>query len=260
MVSCIWHCWRQTGHSRSKQERIAMSTYVLIHGAWHGAWCWHKVVPLLEAKGHKVITPDLPALGVDRTPVAAASLQAYAGRVCEVLLSCPEPVQLVAHSMGGIAITQAAEAMPDKVRTLVYLTAFLLPSGQSLLQQAQTDAGGKVLSNLEFSPDHSAASVKESARREVFYADCSPSDIALAQRLLVPQATAPLGTPVQTTAGRWGRIPRVYIECTADQAISIAAQRAMHSQLPCSKVVTLNTSHSPFLSAPDAVAEQLVAI
>ncbi|MEQ1581103.1 MAG: alpha/beta fold hydrolase [Steroidobacteraceae bacterium] len=63
-----------------------------------------------------------------------------------------------------------------------------------------------------------------------------------------------------TSAARWGRIPRVYIECTADQAISISAQRAMHSQLPCSKVVTLDTSHSPFLSAPDAVAGHLLAL
>ena len=84
--------------------------------------------------------------------------------------------------------------------------------------------------------------------------------MALAQRLLVPQATAPLGTPIQTTAGRWGRVPRVYIECTGDQAISIAAQRAMHSQLPCARVVTLDTSHSPFLSAPDAVAAHLLSV
>lgn len=237
-----------------------MSTYVLVHGAWHGAWCWHKVVPLLEAKGHTVHTPDLPALGIDRTPVANATLQSYADRVCEVLSACNEPVFLVGHSMGGIAITQAAEAMPDKVKTLAYLTAFLLPSGQSLLQQAQTDAAGKVLSNLEFAPDHSAASVKDAARQEVFYADCSPSDVALARCLLVPQATAPLGTPVKTTAERWGRVPRIYIECAADQAISISAQRAMHSQLPCKRVVTLQTSHSPFLSAPDAVAEQLLSL
>lgn len=237
-----------------------MSTYVLVHGAWHGAWCWHKVVPLLEAKGHTVITPDLPALGVDRTPIPGATLQAYADRVCEVLKACPEPVQLVAHSMGGIAITMAAEAMPEKVKSLLYLTSFLLPSGQSLLAQAQTDAAGKVLSNLEFSPDHSSARVKDSAAREVFYADCSEADVALARRLLVPQATAPLGTPVKTTPERWGRIPRIYVECAADQAISISAQRAMHSQLPCKRVVTLQTSHSPFLSAPDAVAEQLLAM
>lgn len=86
-----------------------------------------------------MLTPDLPGLGVDRTPASAVGLQAYADRLCATLQSCTEPVQLVGHSMGGIAITQAAEAMPEKVRTLVYLTAFLLPAGSSLLDEAHTD-------------------------------------------------------------------------------------------------------------------------
>lgn len=58
-----------------------MSPCVLVHGAWHGAWCWHKLVPLFEAHGHSVLTPDLPPLGIDRTPIASASLQADADRV-----------------------------------------------------------------------------------------------------------------------------------------------------------------------------------
>ena len=64
-----------------------MSTFVLVHGAWHGAWCWHKVTPLLESRGHTVHTLDLPALGVDRTPVQSITLQSYADRVCETLSS-----------------------------------------------------------------------------------------------------------------------------------------------------------------------------
>jgi pimeloyl-ACP methyl ester carboxylesterase len=80
-----------------------MSTYVLIHGAWHGAWCWGKVVPLLQEKGHRVYTIDLPSHGADQTPVAQVSLKAYTDRVCEVLDGLDEPAILVGHSMGGIA-------------------------------------------------------------------------------------------------------------------------------------------------------------
>ena len=237
-----------------------MSTFVLIHGAWHGAWCWHKVTPLLQNHGHTVHTPDLPALGMDRTPLQSISLQSYADRVCETLNACSEPVYLVGHSMGGLAITQAAEAMPQKIKMLVYLTAFLLPSGQTLLAKAQADPEAKVLPNLVFAPDQSSAMVRTDVLEDVFYADCSPSDIALARTLLVPQAAAPFATPIQTTLERWGTVPRVYIECTADHAISYAAQQSMHTSLPCSRVITMPTSHSPFLSAPQALADHLLSL
>lgn len=237
-----------------------MSTYVLIHGAWHGAWCWHKLTPLLETRGHTVIAPDLPSHGIDRTPTASVSLQAYTDHVVAILDSCREPVHLLGHSMGGLVITEAAEARPGKVATLVYLTAFLLPNGGTLLQQAQADAGGEVIPNLVFAPDHSSARIRPEALRSAAYADCSEADIALARSLLVPQAAAPFMTPVRTTPERWGGVPRIYIECTADKAISLDTQRAMQSRLPCRRVITLPTSHSPFFSAPEMLAEHLLAL
>lgn len=237
-----------------------MSTHVLIHGAWHGAWCWHKLKPLLEARGCHVIAPDLPSHGIDRTPTASVSLQTYVDRVVGLLDEAPEPVHLTGHSLGGVVITQAAEARPDKVATLVYLTAFLLPDGGTLLERAEADAGGEVIRNLVFSPDHACASVHPDARRSAFYADCSEADVALAQSLFVPQATAPLAAPVRTTAERWGRVRRIYIECTADRAISIQTQRAMQARLPCERVIGLATGHSPFLSAPEQLAEHLLAL
>lgn len=237
-----------------------MSTFVLIHGAWHGAWCWHKLTPLLQSRGHTVLTPDLPALGIDRAPLPSISLQKYVDRVCETLAACSEPVYLVGHSMGGIVITQAAEAMPQKVKTLVYLTAFLLPSGRSLLEEVQADVAGEVLPNLVFSPDHTSATVKPEAVCAVFYADCSPADVALAQTLLVPQAVAPFTISMQTTKERWGSIPRVYIECTADRALSLAAQRSMYARLPCHRVFSMPTSHSPFLSSPEVLMEHLLSL
>ena len=76
-----------------------MSTYVLIHGAWHGGWCWTHVTPLLEDHGHTVLTPDLPGHGSEDFSLADITLQSYVNAVCEIVVSQPEPVILVGHSM-----------------------------------------------------------------------------------------------------------------------------------------------------------------
>ena len=108
---------------------MAIATFVLIHGAWHGGWCWDKVKPILEKNGHTVVAPDLPGHGEDKTPIADVSLAAYTERVCEILDQQSEKVILVGHSLGGLSISQAAELRPENIEILVYLSAFLLKDG-----------------------------------------------------------------------------------------------------------------------------------
>jgi pimeloyl-ACP methyl ester carboxylesterase len=234
-----------------------MSTYVLVHGAWHGAWCWFKTAPLLQILGHKVITPDLPAHGIDKAATASVTLKAYAERVIDVLDACPEPVILVGHSMGGVVITEAAQTRPGKISKLVYVTAFLLEDGETLLDVATQDPLALVMPNLVMSADQSSATLKDEVLNEAFYGDCSPSDIALARSLLVPQAGAPFATPVHTTADAWGSVERFYIECLQDRAISIDSQRSMIKKNGVVRVHSMDTSHSPFLSAPQELVDHL---
>ncbi len=237
-----------------------MSTFVLIHGAWHGGWCWRKVVPLLEAKGHKAIAPDLPGHGDDKTPTASVTLISYADRICEIASAQAEPVILVGHSMGGVAITRAAEDCPAKIRALVYLCAFLPRNGDSLATWAAQNPGTLVTpSVLDIRPDGSSV-FKPGASREAFYAQCSDEDFAFAQSRLVPQADAPTTTAVQTTPERWGRIPRYYIECARDRAILLNLQRSMQKESPCRQTFSIDTDHSPFFSAPDQLADILARI
>ncbi len=89
-----------------------MSNVVLVHGSWHGAWCWRDLTPRLQALGHRVVTLGLPGHGDDQTPPHAVTLQSYADRVGAALDEFNEPALLVGHSMGGIAISQAAEQHP----------------------------------------------------------------------------------------------------------------------------------------------------
>lgn len=235
-----------------------MSKFVLVHGAWHGAWAWEKVVPLLKDAGHEVVTFDLPGHGEDATETRDVSLQAYTDRVVEELDASDEEVILVGHSMGGLPITQAAGQRPGKVAKLVYLTAFLLEEGQTLLDVSGPD-NGLVIPNLEFSEDQSSAVVKDEIVREAFYGDCTDEDVAWAKERLVWQAAAPFATPISLPED-FASIPKVFIECTKDRAITIGAQRMMHSTTEGVECITMHTSHSPFLSAPEELARNLDAI
>lgn len=237
-----------------------MSTFVLVHGAWHGAWCWHKIIAGLEAKGHRVVAPDLPCLGRDRTDLKTITLEVWANSIAKVLDAESEPVILVGHSRGGIVISEAAERRPDKIKTLVYLAAFLLRDGQSLLQVAQEDGTSHVLPNLVVAEDQTYSNVRPEAYKDVYYNTCDDEDIALARTLLLPEPLAPMLTPVHVTEQRFGRVPRVYIECLQDHAIPPRLQRMMIDESPCEKVITMDTDHSPFFCAAKPLVESLAAL
>ena len=155
-----------------------MSTFVLIHGAWHGGWCWDELRPVLEVAGHTVATPDLPGHGDDTTPIAGVTLDAYAARVGAVIDAQSEPVILVGHSMGGQVITAAAELRPDRIRALVYLCAFLPGDGDALMALAAGDQDSLVLPNLELSEEQGYATVRDAG----IAPDCDTRASALSGR------------------------------------------------------------------------------
>ena len=235
-----------------------MSTFVLIHGAWHGKWCWRDVVPQLSAAGHKVVTIDLPGLGDDQTAIADITLAAYGKAVEQVMRAQAEPVVLVGHSMGGVAITQAAEYAPERIAALVYLAAFLPANGESLAHWAAQAEDAHLETRV--AEDGLSTTVDPAVAAHAFYADVAPEAAEEAIRRLRPQALAPLATPLETTPERFGAVPRHYIECLQDRALPVAVQRLMAAAQPCLSVQTLDTSHSPFLSAPEDLARALLNI
>jgi pimeloyl-ACP methyl ester carboxylesterase len=232
-----------------------MAAFVLVHGAFHGAWCWHKIVSRLESRGHSVVALDLPGHGQVSAGPQFPTADDYFSHVAGVVENCGEPVVLVGHSMGGMVITGAAERAPDHISRLVYLTAFLIPSGESM--QTNGAVNSLVATHIVPDADGRAVTFKPEGLRETFYNDCAEDDVALAKRRIVPQSFAPITTPVVWSPDRYGRLPRSYIECTLDMAISIADQRRMVARMPCDDVVTLESGHSPFFSAPDQLTDVL---
>lgn len=234
-----------------------MTTFVLVHGAYHGAWCWHEVVAELDARGHTAVAPDLPAHGIDTTPVTEVTFEDYLARVCSAIDAQDGPVVLVGHSMAGMVVTGAAERRPDAVETLVYLTAYLPGSGDAMLDHR---VGGSLIART-FVVDEArgVGYIPADALEELFYADCSPGGVALAKSLVRPEPLDPLGEPVTTTEAGHGRVRRVYVRCSQDRAITPEKQDAMLDARGTDAVSTLDASHSPFLSVPGETADALEA-
>jgi pimeloyl-ACP methyl ester carboxylesterase len=204
--------------------------------------------------------PDLPSLGRDRTPVGGITLQGWAESVCGYLDGEDEPVILVGHSRAGAVISQAAEERPEKVRMLVYLAAYLLADGESVSQTALQDERSLVVPSMILAPDRKSCTLREAAVKEALYGECPDEDVILAQSLLAPEALAPLTTPIRTSAANYGRVPRVYIECRRDRALSLSEQRRMARAMPCQQILSLDTDHSPFFSSPDELTAHLLSL
>ncbi len=236
-----------------------MATFLLIHGAWHGAWCWHKVLPELRGRGHHALAIDLPGHGVDRTPLAEVSLDAYAERVGAALDALEEPALLVGHSMGGMVVTEAAERFADQVAGLVYLTAIVLQNGESMMDNPVKASPPEFMAGFQRTEDGIGINFDHGRIKDAFYADCSDADVALAQACLVTQAAGVMAEPITCTPERWGRLPRTYITCADDRALTLEGQRGMLERVGFERVVAMGGSHSPFLAQPGPLAEHLVA-
>ncbi len=219
-----------------------MAKMILVPGAWHGPWCFAPVLPLLRAAGHEVVAIDLP--------VNARAMADWVGIIVDEIGA--GPAILVGHSRGGAVISAVAQAAPARVARLIFLSGFLLQNGQTVLGAAQADILLPVQTDMQHGQCTLAADPVP-----YFYADCSAADREFARARLRPEPLFGLMTPAQLTQDRFGRVPRDYIECTQDRAITLAAQRRMQAAWPVQRVQTLETSHSPFFSNPKALAASL---
>jgi pimeloyl-ACP methyl ester carboxylesterase len=236
-----------------------MARFVLVHGAFGGAWSWDPVVAPLEAAGHTVETLDLPGGGDDRTPVGEITLESCAARVCELLEGRPEPAVLVGYSMGGAVITEAAGHCPDRVASMVFVAAFMPADGQSLLDLTRLPEGrgDMIQANLVVDGEPPVATLSAEATTAAVYNCCPPDVAAEAAARRRPQAVAVFATPVSVDDGRLAAIPRSYVLTKQDNSIPVALQRRMIAEHPCTKVVELDTDHAPQLSATDELVAAL---
>jgi pimeloyl-ACP methyl ester carboxylesterase len=222
------------------------TTVVLVHGAWHGAWCWDKVVAGLDAKGVPVAAVELPLTSLaDDAEATSAAIEAAGG-----------PVVLCGHSYGGTVITQAGDH--PSVAHLVYVCAFALDEGESTAAAAtgqevpSTDLGDA----FRFSDDGEMVHLDPEGGRTALYLDCDRAEADAALARLRPMPFSCFTTPVTKVA--WRDRPSTYAVCTNDRAVHPELQRVLAAR--CTKSVEWPTGHSPFLPHPELVVDLVAGL
>lgn len=232
------------GHDGAVGDRAA--TFMFVHGAWHGSWCWEPVRRILETGGIATAAVDNPSVAQ-----IGSDLHADADHLCDAIDAIDGPVVLVGHSYGGAVISDAGTH--PNVDQLVYLTAFALDEGESVMQNALVGGEDMRLAEaLQFDGD--AITVDAARTVEFFFHDCAPAVAADAVARLRPMSMAAMaGT---SRAAAWRTKPVSYVVCTDDRAIPVALQRSCAARLD-GEIVEMPTSHSPFLSRPEELARLL---
>lgn len=231
-------------HRPDRPDRVA--TFGLIHGAWHGAWCWERLVPRLVARGHAVRTPDLPNEDPD------ATMTDWVDAIVTSLADARDPVVLVGHSLGGVLLPLVTGRRP--IARQVYLAAILHP--RLVTADAPRPHPRGVFAALERFPDGSHRWPGAEVATPALYGRCAPEEAAWAAARLRRQQTArPWADVPELPIG--DGCPIEVIACTHDRVVDPAFCRWAAATVLDADLHELDADHSPFLSAPDALAELL---
>lgn len=231
-----------------------MTTFALVHGAWHGAWCWGQLTPLLQQAGHDVVTMNLP---IDH---GAATFDDYADVVCAALANRDDDVVLVGHSLGGHTVPLVAARRP--VRHLVYLCALVPDIGRSLFDQLDHKIemlNPAYLEGLSV-PDEQLlqAWTDLDLACAMLYGDCDEPTTKAAIDRLRPQSAYPATLP--TSLAEHPSVPTTYVVCSEDQILRPEWSRQTACERLGAELIELPGDHSPFYSRPSALADVLLGL
>lgn len=236
-----------------------MSHYILVHGAFEGAWSWDNITPKLLKKGHQATAVNLPGSPGNERDIPGVTMKSYIDTVVDEIAKLESKVVLVGHSLAGAVISQVAEAIPDNIERLVYVTAFMLQNGDSALDAMQRDKAGQFLPRLAFSDDQTSATSDEATWREVAFHDVNETSILEALPLLRgPQATEPFMAKVAVSEARFGSIPKTYIRTDIGKMLTPTLQDEMLKNWRVDQIHVLNSGHFPALSLPDQLVQAMI--
>lgn len=228
---------------------MTISNVLLVHGAWHGAWCWAPLQQALDERGVSSHAIDLPGHGI--SPLPLGDLHSDAAAVVATLESLPPDTLLVGHSYGGAVISQAA-LHTDRVAHLMYIAAFALESGESVNGFLKNAPRHKVELSEIIVPSQDGTTTLDLERAgALLYPGSSAATQSANVRRLSPQ---PIVTMTQEVDGPSDlHVDSTYVLCNQDRAVHPEHQRIMASR--CSNMIELDSDHSPFVDDPASIAE-----
>lgn len=236
--------------------------FVLVHGAFQDAAGWSQVITALETDGNTAIPVQLAGRADDTTPLNEITLESYRDAVVAVINEQSQPVVLVGHSFGGMVISAVAEAVPEKIASLVYLAAYLPANGESLVTISSQDKYSVLgqEGNFIIAADYSVASVNEAVFASAFCPDCTPEQLTVVADSQLDEPLAPLNQPVALTDENFGAVHKAYILTAQDVIVSPQLQALMLAKTPVDQVFALNAGHVPFITLPEALAALLTQV
>jgi pimeloyl-ACP methyl ester carboxylesterase len=224
---------------------IGTPVVLLVHGSWHGPWCWELLLPELEKRGIHSETVSLPSCG-DKAEVLKG-IPEDAEAIAEAANKLRGDVYVLAHSYGGAAVSEAS--FGGKVRRLIFLGAFMPDTGRQYVADLPP---GPLPTYVELRDDGTMA-VPSGQARSAFYADCTPEIAAWAESKLRLQSQAVLGHQISRAA--WRDVPSSYIVLTEDRALPVEMQHRLAAR--ADEQLELQSSHSPMLSKPKELAQMV---
>ncbi|NNL75802.1 MAG: alpha/beta hydrolase [Desulfobacterales bacterium] len=230
--------------------------FVLIHGAWHGGWCWDGVIKELEKRGHTAEAPTMPGhnSGDDRSGI---KFDDYVDKITSVLAKQASPVILVGHSSAGFLLQMAAPKSADKIDQLIFNNAFVLPDGKCQFDLVPPEASEGMTAAANASPDNCVPVIEDFVRHQLMAGEPVEMQDALISRL-IPQPIALFTTPIATHDFTNLNIPISVVFCKDDASLPPGAYLGMAQGLGDFKLIEVAGSHESLFTNPSIVAEGIV--
>jgi pimeloyl-ACP methyl ester carboxylesterase len=249
-------------HKSTKAAGSALAaqrkTYVLVHGAFHGGWCWKDVAARLRSLGHTVYTPTLTGLG-ERSHLVSIrpSVEMFIADVAQVLrFEDLESVILVGHSFAGSVVSGLADRMPERLQHLVYLDAMVLQSGQSALDTAPA----AVIEGYRQRAMESSGGLTTTSNAPAYYGITDPEQAAWLMTKLTPHPFQTYFDKLILKHPLGNGLPATYIAVTNPYHAATASSRQLAKSMPGWTYLEIATAHSAMMLVPEELTGILAAI